>query len=196
MTDHFKDEDPEALTRRMEAAAGRLERLATNWQQGSLDQALERALKASRREMEKSIGKLVQDSLINAFGGTASGQGGIARLLAGLIPGFARGGILSTRTPVAHSAEAGPEVVLPLKRGRDGRLGVVMETAPAQPPRPVSVTISSSADSAEIDHAPPVMTEEMTSAISRAMDDAIDQRLALHQRPGGLLHQLHQGSWR
>ena len=196
MTDHLKDEDPEALTRRMEEAAGRLERLATSWQQGNLDQALERALKSSRREMEKSIGQLVEDSLVNAFGGTPQGQGGITRLLAGLIPGFARGGILSTRTPVAHTAEAGPEVVLPLKRGRDGRLGVVMESARPQPPRPVSVTIRSADDPVEIDHAPPVLTEEMTSAISRAMDDAIDQRLALHRQPGGLLHHLNQGSWR
>lgn len=192
----FKDEDPRDLTRRMEDAAGRIEKLAVSLQQSNLDAALDRALRSSRRELERSIGSLVQDSIVEAFGGRASGRGGVASLIAGLIPGFARGGILSTRTPVAHAGEAGPEVVLPLKRGRDGRLGVVMETARPPARHPVDVTIRHEQPDAPLVESDAALTEAVTAAVSRAMDDAIDQRLALHQRPGGLLHGRGEGGWR
>ena len=44
-----------------------------------------------------------------------------------LIPRFADGGVLSGDTPMALAGEAGPEAVLPLRRGADGQLGVVAD---------------------------------------------------------------------
>ena len=196
MAARFNDDDPEDLARRMEEAAGRLERLATTWQQDGIERALDQALKRTRRDLEQSISRLVQDSITSAFGGSSSGAGGLASLLAGLVPGFARGGVLSKKTPVAHAAEAGPEVVLPLRRGRDGRLGVVMEAARNQTPQPVSVTIQhDAAQPASVD-LDPAMTDAVTAAVTRAMEDAIDQRLAQHQQPGGLFHSWQHRGWR
>ena len=37
--------------------------------------------------------------------------------------------------------EAGPEAILPLRRGRDGRLGVEMNSTPAQPAQDMSTRI-------------------------------------------------------
>ena len=72
------------------------------------------------------------------------GAGGGAKL-------FARGGIINrpTLTPLGQGAaligEAGPEAVLPLKRGADGRLGVSAQNAR----RPLQVHVSITTPDAE-----------------------------------------------
>jgi hypothetical protein len=86
--------------------------------------------------------KPIENALINAFSGGGGGGGFFASLF-----GFARGGVFAggqeltafardgvvnrpTVFPFARGiglmGEAGPEAILPLKRGRDGRLGVEM----------------------------------------------------------------------
>lgn len=199
MVTRFHEEDPEDLTRRVEVAADRLEKLATSWQQNNLDKALEQALRKNQREIEKSISTLIEESFAGVAGGTSTGRGGLMRILSGLIPGFARGGVLSGRTLLAHAAEAGPEVVLPLKRGRDGRLGVTMAmpatATPPSRPQPIAVTLHHDINNGRDPAADPVMTEAISAAVTRAMEDAIDQRLAHHQRAGGLLFGRHQRGW-
>lgn len=191
----FRDRDSGETSRRMEEAAGKLERLASSLQQNNLEGILDRALKSTRRDLEKSIQRLVEDSILTAFGGKASGSGGVASLLAGLIPGFSRGGIISSRTPVAHTGETGPEVVLPLKRGRDGRLGIAMEAGRPQQQQPIMVTVNQDAPQPIPAPLDGTMTEAITAAVTRAVDDAIDQRLALHQQPGGMLHEPRNRGW-
>ena len=66
----------------------------------------------------------------NGPAGVASGTGGEfalgAAFDAGRVVPFARGGVVSSsvKLPMALLGEAGPEAVMPLSRGADGRLGV------------------------------------------------------------------------
>lgn len=69
-----------------------------------------------------------------------------AALHNGRVTAFAHGGIVSRPTifPMADGAglmgEAGPEAIMPLKRGADGRLGVEM-AKPANDPKPVTINM-------------------------------------------------------
>jgi phage-related minor tail protein len=80
-------------------------------------------------------GRLSQLALSSALKPFETAVGGLfANLTKGLLGGvtpFAKGGVLAAPTvlttgsaPVALAGEAGPEAVLPLARGADGRLGV------------------------------------------------------------------------
>lgn len=84
----------------------------------------------------------------NLFGNTLQGAfgGGFARggvIDQGVLKPFARGGILPgpmafpMRGGVGLAGEAGPEAIMPLRRGSDGRLGVAAENT-----RAVSVTMN------------------------------------------------------
>jgi hypothetical protein len=104
--------------------------------------------------------KPIENALINAFsgGGGAGGGGGFFASLFGFARGgvfaggheltaFARGGVVNRPTvfPFARGiglmGEAGPEAILPLRRGRGGRLGVEMNSGPAQPAQDMSTRI-------------------------------------------------------
>jgi phage-related minor tail protein len=81
----------------------------------------------------------------NLFGGTGGDTGGGHRL--GAIKPFAAGGVIGAPTyfPLAPgglglAGEAGPEAIMPLSRGADGRLGVAMSGASA--PASISVQIA------------------------------------------------------
>lgn len=83
-------------------------------------------------------------SLVNGLlsGDAAFAQGGVIQ--SGRVRPFAAGGIVSAPTyfPMRDGAglmgEAGPEAILPLRRGPDGRLGVAAGAAA----RPVSVNVT------------------------------------------------------
>jgi hypothetical protein len=92
--------------------------------------------------------KPVETALINAFSGGGGGAGFLGSLFGfargGVFAGgqeltaFARGGVVDRPTvfPFARGiglmGEAGPEAILPLRRGQDGRLGVEMNGASAR----------------------------------------------------------------
>ncbi|GJE59759.1 phage tail tape measure protein [Methylobacterium trifolii] len=86
--------------------------------------------------------------LVNSLlSGTSSAETGFARggvFQAGRVRPFAAGGIVAAPTyfPLSGGTglmgEAGPEAILPLRRGSDGRLGV----ASGSGPRPVAVTVN------------------------------------------------------
>lgn len=85
--------------------------------------ALSAALGPLEQGLSAAIGAAVQGALPFARGGVVSSP----HLLA--LSGPGRGGL-------GIAGEAGPEAILPLRRGADGRLGVTADT------RPVSVTFN------------------------------------------------------
>jgi len=103
----------------------------------------------------------------------------------GIVP-FAKGGVVSKPTifgfangGVGLMAEAGyPEAIMPLKRGRDGKLGV---EASGGGSNIVNVTVN--ADSTTVEGN---MSE--SKQLGEAIAAAIQQQLIMEQRPGGLLH--------
>lgn len=96
----------------------------------------------------RPVGQAVAGTLAGGLNTMLSGalpfaQGGA--FLQGRVMPFARGGVVSepTHFPMRGATglmgEAGPEAIMPLKRGADGRLGVA---ASGQGARPVNVTIN------------------------------------------------------
>ena len=191
--DHLPDDATErrldALTAKLEQTTAALSKVSQDLTKGHFDQAVEKVLRAQQRQFEKQINALVKDALTAAVGKTA-GQGSFLSSLTGFIPGFARGGILNRKTLLAHGAEAGPEVVLPLKKGADGRLGVVaqqqsprMQNQAYRQAQKIEVHIAGAGGaSLSIDD-----QEAIASAVMQAMDHAIDERLSVHLQDGGLM---------
>jgi len=101
--------------------------------------------------------KPIENALMRAFSGMGGGGGFFASLFGfakgGAFAGgqeltaFARGGVVNRPTVFPFSrgiglmGEAGPEAILPLRRGRDGRLGVEMNSAPTQTAQDMSTRI-------------------------------------------------------
>ena len=99
----------------------------------------------------------------------------------GVVP-FAMGGIVSQPTlfPFAKGVglmgEAGPEAIMPLKRGRDGKLGV------AGGGGDVSVTVNVDASGTSVSG-----DGDKAGQFGKAISLAVQQEIIKHKRPGGLL---------
>ena len=97
---------------------------------------------------------------------------------------YQMGGIVSRPTifPMKNGAglmgEAGPEAIMPLKRGSDGKLGVV-----AQGGGSTIVNVSVNADGTSIEG-----QQEESKQFGEVIAAAIQQQIIMEQRPGGLLH--------
>ena len=93
-----------------------------------------RTLTAALRPLGNLLGGLIGPTLANAKGNAFAG---------GRVRPFAQGGIVNSPTLFAMRGgtglmgEAGPEAIMPLARGTDGRLGVK-----AQGGRPVTITMN------------------------------------------------------
>jgi phage-related minor tail protein len=93
-----------------------------------------RALRAAFAPVERGIGNLFGSLMGGLFGGIGAANGAVVDR--GLVRPFARGGIVNAPALFALRGaaaagprlglmgEAGPEAILPLARGPDGRLGV------------------------------------------------------------------------
>ncbi|MHC2103401.1 phage tail tape measure protein [Methylobacterium sp. CM6246] len=160
MSDADPDSQDAARIKQLET----LDQLAKNFGR-SLDSALTRGA-ASGRSLDGVLGtigsKLAGAAARAAAGPIRSGISGLVNAVlgagAGSETGFARGGVFRggqvqpfvaggvvaapTYFPMANGTglmgEAGPEAILPLNRGPDGRLGVAAGGAA----RPVSVTVN------------------------------------------------------
>lgn len=97
---------------------------------------------------------------------------------------FARGGIVDKPTlfPFAKGiglmGEAGPEAIMPLRRGRDGRLGV--QAANGGGAVSVTVNVDASGTSVQGDNA-------KGAEFGRAISEALKNEIVIQKRPGGLL---------
>lgn len=138
--------------------------------------------------LDKIVNKIT-DELVNALFSASSGSGGILQSIVGLFTGgavasakgnvfgssgvtaFAAGGVVNGPTLFGMAGgrtglmgEAGPEAVMPLKRGPDGSLGVQMHQTGRETPAPVYAT-----------YAPNVRieagaTQEAVAALAKAME--------------------------
>ena len=97
---------------------------------------------------------------------------------------YAKGGIVDKPTifPMAKGmgimGEAGAEGVLPLKRGKDGKLGVISQGGGVNN---VTVNVDASGSSVEGDSG-------QAEQLGRAISEAIQTELVQQKRPGGLLY--------
>jgi len=102
----------------------------------------------------------------------------------GIVP-FAKGGIVDRPTifPFANGvglmSEAGPEAIMPLKRGKGGRLGV--EVAGGGGSTVVNVSVDAKGTKVEGD-------EQQSAALGRMLATAVKSEISKQQRPGGLLY--------
>ncbi len=108
-------------------------------------------------------------------------KGGV--LQGGQVKPFAYGGVVNKPTlfPMANGmglmGEAGPEGILPLRRGRSGRLGVEASGSGATT---VNVSVDASGSSVQGDSA-------QASQLGKAIGVAVQTEILKQKRPGGLL---------
>ena len=89
------------------------------------------ALKMAFKPVESALSGVIQNLLSGLAGGGSGGGGPAQAHASGGIKPFASGGVIGTPTyfpmmngGVGLAGEAGPEAIMPLQRGPDGRLGV------------------------------------------------------------------------
>ncbi len=107
----------------------------------------------------------------NLFSGLFGGIGGQVTAAGGAIKPFAAGGVIGAPTYFPLSAggvglagEAGPEAIMPLARGPDGRLGI--STVDGSGPSQVTINISTP-DAASFRGAEVYLTGQIARAVSR-----------------------------
>ena len=126
------------------------------------------------------------DAMNNLFNPTVSAAKGAAFGTEGQIPvtGYAKGGVFNKITPFAYGGsfeklgvlgEAGPEAVMPLKRGRDGRLGV-------EGGGDTNVVVNVDATGSTVEG-----NENDGRKLGQAISVAVRTELVKQRRPGGLL---------
>ncbi len=109
------------------------------------------------------------------------GANGLVVAKNGIVP-YAKGGIVNSPTlfPFAKGVglmgEAGPEAIVPLKRGRDGKLGI----AGGGGATTVNVSVDAKGTKVEGDG-------KQMAQLGRMLGSAIEAELAKQKRPGGLL---------
>lgn len=120
------------------------------------------------RPVQNALGGLLATGVQSLVGGLLSFQNGAA-FSQGRVTPFARGGVVSGPTTfpmrggLGLMGEAGPEAIMPLARGSDGRLGVRAERS-----RPVQVTMHISTPDAEgFRRSRTQIAAELNRAISR-----------------------------
>lgn len=156
----------------------------------------------------------VLDTLLGAFSGGGSGgstwggyiggngTGGYGMQLQSAngnafdnVPGLSRysGSVVSSPTPFLFASgagimgEAGPEAILPLRRGPDGKLGVASGGGGASPTVNISIAVDNSGNATQQSSGD---TNALAAQFAERMKTMSRQTIAEEQRPGGLLWRM------
>ena len=135
----------------------------------------------ARIAIRQAIIKPLVGGVMDIFGIKASAMGNV--FAQNGIQKFARGGIVDRPTlfPFAKGTglmgEAGPEAIMPLRRGRDGRLGVQSAGGGA-----VNVTVNVDASGTQAQGSNP-----KANAFGKAISAAVQAEIIRQKRPGGAL---------
>lgn len=195
-------QDVAELSDRLDQATEAIGGLVRQLQNNTGDALVARAITRLEHELRRQLNSMVRDIVtsllegqLGGAGGGSAGAGGVANFFTSFLPRLARGGVVDGASVLALGGEAGPEAVLPLKRMPDGRLGVVAQTGTeatnnAPPQIIVNLTPTSAIDSVDAGEVSQGLSDEMAEMITRAIDDAVDTRLAEHQRYGGMLNRI------
>lgn len=191
MTIFDTDDDTNDLLDRLGQISVMLEQATRKLDNQNIEAIIANMSARLERQLATQIEHLVNNAISAMFSGTSGGgQAGIGTILSAFLPRLAKGGVVDGATSFAIGGEAGPEAVLPLKRMSDGRLGVAADTSHKADPVQLNVTINQPVDNGG-DHVTingdGMPLDDLADLISRAIDDAIDTRLADHHRQGGIL---------
>jgi lambda family phage tail tape measure protein len=109
------------------------------------------------------------------------------------VQAFANGGIVNSPTPFKFASggkinnglmgEAGPEAIMPLKRGTDGKLGVAVTGGAGGGVQIGSIVVNGDGSGSTAKDT----SGQNAAALARDLGNTIDQRILFHRRPGGLL---------
>ena len=134
------------------------------------------------------IAKFITGPLLNAIGITPQAAGGVHHR--GQLQAFASGGVVSGPTlfPMARGmglmGEAGPEAIMPLTRGKNGKLGVQASGQSGGVFAP-SITINMNAPTNEAE-----TPDRIGSEVRRQMQNFWRTQAINERRPGGMLQPL------
>ena len=124
----------------------------------------------------KNIFPFLQDAAGNANGNAFAANG--------VIP-YRKGGVVDSPTYFKYGGsnlgilgEAGAEAIMPLKRNKEGKLGVISSGGMSTT---VNVSVNANSTSVEGEY-------DKSKQLGKVVAAAIQQQLILERRPGGLLH--------
>jgi len=143
------------------------------------------------------VKQLMFNALKSALGGTGIGAAlGFAKggAFDGGVQAFASGGIVDSPTPFRFASggavkpgvmgEAGPEAIMPLKRGRDGKLGVVASGGQHGGGVSIgSIVVQNNGEASASD-----TSGRNGAEMGKAIATAVQAEIIKQRRPGGLLY--------
>jgi len=144
---------------------------------GSMGQATKTGLDTGAGNISDMLSGLAADGAYFTNGAAAFAKGGMftnSIVSSPTLFQFANGGALSTGV----MGEAGPEAIMPLKRGPGGRLGV--EASGSSDGILVTVNVDAKGTSVQ-------GNDQQGNQLGRAISAAVQQELIKQKRPGGLL---------
>lgn len=154
----------------------------------SIEDMLSGFLKAVAQMMAQAAMLQAVKAGMSAMGATAFARGGV---FDGGVQAFASGGVVTRPTPFKFASggsfksglmgEAGPEAILPLKRGADGRLGVSMAGGGGVQ-NVVTITINEGNRTEAAGN-----SSDTSRALARQIEGVVLNVLVQQSRPGGIL---------
>ena len=134
--------------------------------------------------IRKAIIAPIMGGLETAFPNIFKSANGNAFGANGIVP-YRKGGVINSPTMFKYGGsnlgvmgEAGPESIMPLKRGSDGKLGVISHGGKGAN---VVVNVDASGSSVQGD-------DQNAAELGRMLSSAIEEKLIEAQQPGGLLY--------
>lgn len=176
------------VEQQLEGLGAELRRLHTSLdQQNNRSRLLERQLRQFEQQLTRQLENLLSEMLTRALPEGGEAISGLVSQL--LVPRFADGGIVEGAGLVALAGEAGPEAVLPLRRGADGQLGVSLVSAqrPAEEAGTPAINIQITLDKADTDIGADTLADgrlldglstHLSAALAQAVDARIEERLS------------------